>query len=71
MQDHKVFLAHTPAIKQAGPLLRSGVADGGLWLVEATSLEEVERLVHTDPFWPTGLRAGYDIHEWRRVYISS
>jgi hypothetical protein len=37
---------------------------GGQWLVDAGSLEDVESLLRTDPFWIEGLRADYEILYW-------
>ena len=57
------------AVGAAGPLSDpSGAAAGGLWLVEADTAAEVERLVRDDPFWPTGLRQSYSILQWTRVF---
>src|SRR5260370_26788438 len=59
MADHLAFLEHNArAIQAAGPLTdaKDGSAAGGLWLVEADSLEDVSALYQSDPFWPTGLR---------------
>lgn len=70
MADHLAFLErHAPEIRAAGPLAApGGKATGGLWLVEADSVDRIEALVHADPFWPTGLRAGWSICEWRQVF---
>jgi uncharacterized protein YciI len=42
---------------------------GGLWIVEADNAEQVQNLVETDPFWPTGLRKSIQILEWTQVYV--
>jgi hypothetical protein len=70
MPEHLAFLEdHAGEVLAAGPLVQSdGSAAGGLWLVEAATHEQVRRLVETDPFWPTGLRAQVTIAEWRRVF---
>lgn len=70
MPAHLAFLeAHAEKIGAAGPLTTSaGDAAGGLWLVTADNVEEVERLVRDDPFWPTGLRKSYTILKWTRVF---
>lgn len=68
MADHLAFLDRSPAIRAAGPLTEAGQGAGGLWLVDAHDEAEVARLVQTDPFWPTGLRASVRILEWRQVH---
>lgn len=72
MEQHLRFLedqAHQ--VEAAGPLLDAdGAAHGGLWLVEAEDEAAVDALVKADPFWPTGLRASYDIKAWRQVFAS-
>jgi uncharacterized protein YciI len=40
---------------------------GGLWIVEADSREEVERLYATDPFWTEGLRERVEIFFWSKA----
>lgn len=70
MPEHLTFLeANSSRISAAGPLSKlSGEARGGLWLVETNDASEIERLVHEDPFWPTGLRKSYTILKWTQVY---
>src|SRR5215467_5520011 len=70
MDAHLQFLeCNAAAIVAAGPLRHAdGAADGGLWLVEAGTHEQVERLVHNDPFWPTGLRKSLRILIWKQVF---
>ena len=72
MRDHLAFLeANASAIQAAGPLTDPGGAGrDGLWIVAAESTEAVEALIKEDPFWPTGLRAGYAIIPWRQVYAN-
>jgi uncharacterized protein YciI len=67
MADHLAFLeAHGNVVKAAGPLMAvDGSGAGGLWLVEADKVEDVEALYRADPFWPTGLRKSVRILEWR------
>jgi len=43
-------------------------ARGGLWLVDAADLAEVDALVKEDPFWPTGLRKSVRILAWNQVF---
>lgn len=69
MPAHLAFLqAHATLIKAAGPLRSGEDPAGGLWLVTANTPQEVEGLIRADPFWPTGLRRGWRILEWVRVF---
>jgi uncharacterized protein len=70
MAAHLIFLAaHSGQIKAAGPLKTSdGQPAGGLWLVEAGSVSNVEQLVRDDPFWPSGLRKSVRILHWTEVF---
>ncbi len=70
MTAHLAFLeANAAAVSAAGPLATpSGTSAGGIWIVEAETADEVTRLVHADPFWPTGLRKSVRILQWTRVY---
>lgn len=70
MAAHLAFLeAHSDHIVSAGPLAGvDGEGRGGLWIVDSSSADEVERLVHDDPFWPTGLRKSHTILAWKQVY---
>lgn len=71
MSDHLAFLDRNAGrIRAAGPLsdVRQDTAAGGLWLVEADALSEVEALVEADPFWPSGLRKSVRILQWRQVF---
>ena len=70
MAEHLAFLeAHADEISVAGPLATiAGDSAGGLWIVQAKNDAAAERLVHADPFWPTGLRKSVDILRWMRVY---
>ncbi len=70
MPTHLAFLdGHAATISAAGPLLSlEGNPEGGLWLVDADSTEQVQALVQEDPFWPTGLRRSVRILAWRQVF---
>jgi uncharacterized protein YciI len=71
MADHLAFLeANATAIRGAGPLSDpdTSAAAGGLWLVEADSLEAVQALYRADPFWPTGLRKSVRVLCWGQVF---
>ena len=70
MPAHLTFLErHATKVRAAGPLKTSdGHGAGGLWLVDAADLAEVEALVKEDPFWPTGLRKSVRILAWNQVF---
>ena len=70
MPAHLSFLEKNAArIKAAGPLqVPSGDPAGGLWVVEADSIDAVDALVKEDPFWPTGLRRAVRILSWSQVF---
>jgi len=71
MEEHLRFLSNNAkSIHAAGPLTNadSKMPAGGLWLVEADSLEIVKKLIEEDPFWTTGLRKDIQILEWNRVF---
>ena len=70
MARHLDFLEkNADKIDAAGPLSDpAGLARDGLWIVEADTAEDVDRLIHEDPFWPTGLRKAYAIIKWTQVY---
>jgi uncharacterized protein len=70
MQAHLQFLAqHASMIKAAGPLRdNEGSGAGGLWLVEVDTPDAVNRLVRTDPLWPTGLRRSVRVLHWKQVF---
>ncbi len=70
MATHLEFLEKNSAqIEAAGPLSDpKGRGRDGLWIVEANSEDEVDRLVREDPFWPTGLRKSYSVIKWKQVY---
>ncbi len=70
MSAHLAFLlANADNVQAAGPLAdTAGNGAGGLWLVLAEGASEVDALVKSDPFWPTGLRKSYRILEWNQVF---
>lgn len=67
---HLDFLEmNSDKIQAAGPLSDPAeLGRDGLWIVEADAVEDVDRLVHEDPFWPTGLRKSYTVIKWTQVY---
>ncbi len=71
MPRHLAYLeAHGATILAAGPLrTEAGAGAGGLWLVEAETVADVEVLIRGDPFWPSGLRHSHQVLEWRQVFL--
>jgi uncharacterized protein YciI len=70
MEAHMAWVAaHAGAIRIGGPLRQDpdGPALGAMWLVEAGSAAEIERMLATDPFWVNGLRAGVEILHWKNA----
>jgi len=72
MALHLDFLeANSDKIEAAGPLSDpAALGRDGLWIVEADTKEELDRLVREDPFWPTGLRKSYAIIKWTQVFAT-
>jgi uncharacterized protein YciI len=73
MPDHLAFLeSYGRIIHAAGPLTDASdhSAAGGLWLVDANSLEEVSALYKADPLWSTGLRKSVRVLEWKQVFAA-
>ncbi len=71
MADHLQFLSdNSKRIDAAGPLRDAFSADpaGGIWIVDADDAGQVQALVESDPFYPTGLRKSIRILEWPRVF---
>lgn len=74
MQAHLAFLSdHADQVHAAGPLNEpsTGQGAGGLWVVEANDLAQVQALVEADPFWPTGLRRAVRILAWTQVFSAA
>lgn len=72
MSQHLAFLErHADQISAAGPLSDPD-AQGrdGLWILNVDTAQDAERLVHEDPFWPTGLRKSYAIIAWKQVFAA-
>ena len=71
MPQHLSFLERRgDSIQSAGPLrTKSNEPAGGLWIVEADSVDDVEDLIEEDPFWPTGLRQSVRILGWTQVFV--
>lgn len=56
-------------IRAAGPLRQAGDILGGLWIVEAKNLEEIDRLIAEDPFCTAGLRRSVRVLVWDQVFV--
>ncbi len=41
---------------------------GGLWIVEAEDEAGVKDIFKDDPFWTSGMRAGYRINRWQKAF---
>ncbi len=70
MPAHLKFLEkNSELISAAGPLKEEDDSlAGGLWLVEAQTKNDVQRLVEEDPFWATGMRKSVQILVWQKVF---
>ena len=69
-EAHHAYL-HTveDRVLAAGTLAEpGGEVNGALWIVRADSREEAEALFAGDPYWQKGLRAGYHVYEWNRLF---
>jgi uncharacterized protein YciI len=71
MPAHLDFLqVSSEFIRAAGPLRETdGTIGGGMWIVEARNLGEVERLIAEDPFWTHGLRRSVRMLIWEQVFV--
>ena len=64
LDEHLVWLhVRRNHIHVAGSLRETADSSplGGLWIVEANSRHEVEKLYASDPFWVNGLRENVEI----------
>lgn len=69
MADHLAFLsANAEWIQAAGPLFEGDAGAGGAWVADVQTQDDAQRLVETDPFWPTGLRKSVRILSWKHVF---
>ena len=70
LQAHITWVAaHADTVRVAGSLRAEPdqTPQGGLWIVEAESKEQLHRLMHTDPFWVCGLREGVQVLHWSKA----
>ena len=71
MAAHLQFLGdNSDRVDAAGPLRDAITADpaGGIWIVDADDTADVQALVESDPFYPTGLRKSIRILEWTQTF---
>lgn len=69
MADHLAFLTrNADAIHAAGPLFDGETGAGGAWVVDVADADAAWHLVHSDPFWPTGLRQSVQVLRWHQVF---
>jgi len=70
LQAHVDWLeAHRDVIPVGGSLrVEPGdLPRGGLWIAEAGSKAQIERLLRTDPFYLAGLRQHWEILHWSKA----
>jgi uncharacterized protein YciI len=61
---------HRDKVLVAGALrpAEEGPATGGLWLIEAASVEEARRICTEDPFFTEGLRKSFRLESWSKGF---
>jgi uncharacterized protein len=70
LQAHVDWLGQHRDIILVGGSLRQQAGEnpvGGLWLVQADSKAQIERLMQSDPFWVHGLRERCEILLWSKA----
>jgi hypothetical protein len=45
-----------------------GPSLGGMWIIEAGSKAEAEKVYQTDPFFANGLRAKVEVYFWKKAF---
>jgi uncharacterized protein YciI len=71
MAAHLAWLdRHRKQVLMAGALRPEpdGTATGGLWIIEAASRAEAERICTEDPFFTSGLRKSFRLESWSRGF---
>ena len=74
LKEHLAWLKeHKDVIPAAGSLREKedGLPIGGCWIIEAETRDEVEILIHTDPFWMAGLREEIEILHWSLAFSNN
>ena len=67
LEDHFAWLdANSDHVLLAGSLRASVGGDslGGMWVIEADSMEAAEQVYQTDPFFANGLRANVELYHY-------
>jgi len=71
LKDHVAYLETLLGkIRSAGPLTdtKTNTAAGGIWIIEAGSADEVQKMLEADPFYKAGLRKSIRILAWKQVF---
>ena len=71
MNAHLAWLdRHRSEVRMAGALRPEpdGIATGGLWIIEAATRAEAERICTEDPFFKEGLRKSFKLESWSRGF---
>ncbi|KAJ56627.1 hypothetical protein ACMU_06700 [Actibacterium mucosum KCTC 23349] len=65
---HLSFVRTHPQISGSGALTKRGKGAfcGGMWIVDAETVEEVERIIERDPLYDPRYRSA-DIYSWGRM----
>jgi len=66
LQEHFDWLANADKVLIAGSLRTSvgGDSVGGLWIIEAESMQDAEAVYQSDPFFANGLRAKVELYHY-------
>lgn len=67
LEDHFAWLdANSDKVLLAGSMRASvgGESMGGMWVIEADSMEEAEAVYQTDPFFANGLRSKVEMFHY-------
>ena len=70
LQSHIDWLERHKDVIQVGGSLRrefSETPKGGLWIAKADSMQLIDELLQTDPFYLAGLRQSYEILHWSKA----
>ena len=70
LQAHIEWLEQNKELVPVGGSLRHELGEtpiGGLWIAEADSKDQLEKLIRADPFFIAGLRESYEILHWSKA----
>ena len=61
---------HRAQVRMAGALRSEAGAmpTGGLWIIEAETIEDARRICEEDPFFKAGLRTSLKLLQWSRGF---